>query len=66
LNIGGHTLEQIIDRLEVIRRSDQMNGRNTIRALVDGIRIAQGEKPFNSKEERADPNIKDLLEDEDY
>jgi hypothetical protein len=66
LNIGGHTLEQIIDRLEVIRISSEMNGCNTIGALVDGIRVSQGETPFNSKWNRADPDIKDLLDDEDY
>jgi hypothetical protein len=58
LNIGGHTLEQIIDRLEKM----ELKGSNTIGALVDGIRIAQGEKPFNSN----NPDIKDLLDDEDY
>jgi hypothetical protein len=49
LNIGGHTLEEIVERLEVIRSSREMNGCiDTIGALVDAIRIAQGEKPFNA------------------
>jgi hypothetical protein len=65
LNIGGHTLKEIIDRLEVIRWTE-MFGRFTVQALVDGIRIAQGKKPFNSKEGRADPDIKDLLDEENY
>jgi hypothetical protein len=66
LNIGGHSLEQIIDRLEVIRWSEQMNGRKTIGAFVDVILIAQGKRPFNSKPHQADLDITDLLEDENY
>jgi hypothetical protein len=66
LNIGGHTLEEIVARLEVIRSSREMNGRKNIQALVDGIHISQEEKPFNSEYRRSNPNIKDLLDEENY
>jgi hypothetical protein len=61
--IDGKSVDQIIGRLEYIL--NQTYNLKTVKALVEGIRIARGEDPISPARNGKEVDIKDLLE-EDY
>jgi hypothetical protein len=60
----GQSLDSIINRLEFIRLSIRWPSQPTINSLVEGLRHARGEKPFNKQRKKA-VDIRRMLEEEE-